>query len=178
MSGPNREILDIVVRHPGSVHDALICDRSGVRCRFELGYLNGILLEDSGYACRRYLLTPVLRPENEAELRYNAHKRTRIIVEQLFGIWKRRFPCLYYGLRTKLSTSVTIICSVAVLHNIYILHKLNEDVEEYVHDDVFENINNREEDGVGLTQSCFYSETFFLKCITKQLYCISGKIKK
>lgn len=66
------------MRHPGSVHDAVIFDRSGVRCRFELGHLNGILLGDSGYACRRYLLTPVLRPNNNEEISYNnAHKKTR-----------------------------------------------------------------------------------------------------
>lgn len=140
----------IVVRHPGSAHDSLIFDRSGMRCRFELGYLNGILLGDNGYACRRYLLTPILRPQNEAEVRYNnAHKRTRVIVEQLFGIWKRRFPCLYYGLRTKLSTNIAVICSVAILHNICTLHRLDEDTD-YVHDDVFEDVFNREEDGIGL----------------------------
>ncbi|XP_018362904.1 PREDICTED: putative nuclease HARBI1 [Trachymyrmex cornetzi] len=151
VSGPNREILDIVVRHPGSAHDALIFDRSGVRCRFELGHLDGILLGDSRYACRRYLLTPVLRPQSDAELRYNtAHKRTRVTIEQLFGMWKRRFPCLYYSLRTKLSTSVAIICATAVLHNICIQHKLDEIPEQDVYDDVFEAIYNHEEDGIGL----------------------------
>ncbi|XP_011168112.2 putative nuclease HARBI1 [Solenopsis invicta] len=65
---PQREILDLVVRHPGSTHDAVIFDRSGLRCRFELGHLDEILLGDNGYACRRYLLTPVLRPETDAEL--------------------------------------------------------------------------------------------------------------
>lgn len=57
VAGPKREILDIVVRHPGSTHDSVIFDRSGLRCRFELGHLDGILLGDSGYACRSYLLT-------------------------------------------------------------------------------------------------------------------------
>ncbi|KAK0070715.1 hypothetical protein PV325_000162, partial [Microctonus aethiopoides] len=69
VSSPDREILDIVVRHPVSTHDAVIFDRSGLRCRFELGQLNGILLGDSGYACRSYLLTPVLRPGTDAEER-------------------------------------------------------------------------------------------------------------
>jgi len=151
VSESNQEILDIIVRHPGSAHDALIFDRNDVRCRFKLGHLDGILLGDSGYPCRRHLLTSVLRPQSDAELRYNsAHKRTRVIVEQLFGVWKRRFPCLYYGLRTKLSTSVAIICSTAVLHNICILHKLNEIVEENVHNDVFEFVYNHEEDRIGL----------------------------
>lgn len=139
------------MRHPGSVHDAVIFDRSGVRCRFELGHLDGILLGDSGYACRKYLLTPVLRPDNNAEVRYNnAHRKTRVIVEQLFGVWKRRFPCLYYGLRTKLSTSVAVICATAVLHNICIHHGFEEIEQEYIQNEVFEAVFNREEDGIGL----------------------------
>ncbi|XP_032673070.1 putative nuclease HARBI1 [Odontomachus brunneus] len=155
VSGPRREILDIVVRHPGSAHDAKIFDRSSVRCRFELDLLDGILLGDSGYACRRYLLTPVLRPNNNAEIRYNnAHSRTRVIVEQLFGIWKRRFLCLYYDLRTKLSTSVAVICATAVLHNTCIQYGLEEIEEEYVQDEIVEdmfNMFNGEENRIGLT---------------------------
>ncbi|XP_024888320.1 putative nuclease HARBI1 isoform X2 [Temnothorax curvispinosus] len=161
--GPQREILDIVVRHPGSAHDAVIFDRSSVRCRFELGYLDGILLGDSGYACRKYLLTPVLRPDNNAEIRYNnAHKKTRVIIEQLFGVWKRRFPCLYYGLRTKLSTSVAIICATAVLHNICIYHgfeEIEQEHNEQEQNEVFEAVFNREEDGIGLT----YRRAFILR---------------
>ncbi|XP_070165298.1 putative nuclease HARBI1 [Polyergus mexicanus] len=155
VAGPKREILDIVVRHPGSTHDAVIFDRSGLRCRFELGHLDGILLGDSGYACRSYLLTPVLRPETDAEVRYNtAHKKTRVIVEQLFGVWKRRFPCLHYGLRTKLNTSVTIVCATAVLHNVCIQHNLGEVVEDHLNhelnENVFQDIVNREQNGIGL----------------------------
>ncbi|XP_018397723.1 PREDICTED: putative nuclease HARBI1 [Cyphomyrmex costatus] len=152
VSGPRRKILDIVVRHPGSAHDSLIFDRSGVRCRFELDILNGILLGDSGYPCRKYLITPVLRPNNDAEIRYNAHRKTRVTVEQLFGKWKRRFPYLYYGLRTKLSTLVAIICATAVLYNICIQHgipPLEKIEEEYIQDGVFEAVFNQE-DGIGI----------------------------
>ncbi|XP_018307769.1 putative nuclease HARBI1 [Mycetomoellerius zeteki] len=118
---------------------------------FELKHLDGILLGDSGYACRSYLLTPVLKPETESEVRYNiAHKKTRVIVEQLFGSWKRRFPCLYYGLRTKLSTSVAIICATAVLHNVCIKHNLGEIIEEEFNEPIFENIVNEQQDGIGL----------------------------
>jgi len=96
-------------------------------------------------------LTPVLRPETNAEVRYNtAHKKTRVIVEQLFGSWKRRFSCLYYGLRTKLSTSVAIICATAVLHNVCIKYNLDEVIEEEFNEPIFENIINQEQDGIGL----------------------------
>lgn len=77
-------------------------------------------------------------------------KKTRIIVEQLFGVWKRRFPCLQYGLRTKLSTSVVIVCATAVLHNLCIKHNLDEVFEEELNENVIEDIVNREQDGIGL----------------------------
>lgn len=72
-------------------------------------------------------------------LSYNIiHKRTRIIVERTFGIWKRRFPCLSKGLTTKLSTSTTIVVACAVLHNLSLMFndKLDDDDEE------LEDINN------------------------------------
>lgn len=50
----------------------------------------GLLLGDNGYACERFLLTPVLRPLNEAERLYNAsHKRTRNLIEHVFGLLKK-----------------------------------------------------------------------------------------
>lgn len=57
-------------------------------------------------------------PANAAQTRYNnAQRRTRSTVERMFGIWKRRFPCLQAGLRIKLSTALTVIVATAVLHN-------------------------------------------------------------
>lgn len=40
------------------------------------------------------------------------------MIERVFGIWKRRFPVLAYGLRLKLDTVLSIIPAIAVLHNI------------------------------------------------------------
>lgn len=54
--------MDIVVRHPGSNHDSVIFDRSALRVRMETGNIPGLLIGDNGYACRHYLLTPVLQP--------------------------------------------------------------------------------------------------------------------
>lgn len=67
------------------------------------------------------------------ERRYNAaHIRTRNIVERVFGIWKRRFPCLRRGLLVKLETTMAIICATAVLHNIAVNRHENMDEEEIV----------------------------------------------
>ena len=55
--GPNLEILNIVARWPGSVHDARIFDNSRTCAQFEHGDIPGMLLGDSGYPCRQYLMT-------------------------------------------------------------------------------------------------------------------------
>ncbi|KAJ8929983.1 hypothetical protein NQ314_017271 [Rhamnusium bicolor] len=150
-AGPHMEILDIVVRHPGSTHDSVIFDRSSLRVRFEQHQLLGLLLGDNGYPCRPYLLTPVIQPGNINENRYNtAHIRTRNIVERVFGVWKRRFPCLRRILSTKLQTSTTIICACAVLHNIAIQQRDdNFENDELINDNI-PIVNNGENDQLGL----------------------------
>lgn len=42
------------------------------------------------------------------------------MIERLFGIWKRRFPVLAIGLRTKEETTMATIVATAVLHNLLI----------------------------------------------------------
>ncbi|XP_046389383.1 putative nuclease HARBI1 [Ischnura elegans] len=94
-------IMDLVVRRPGSCHDARVFDNSSIRARLEGGQVSGILIGDSGYPCREYLFTPILRPGSRAEERYNrSHIKTRNAVERAIGVWKRRFPCLKRGLGT------------------------------------------------------------------------------
>ena len=53
------------------------------------------LLGDNGYPFRRCLMIPVLHPNTDAERRYNTSQcRSRVNVENLFGVCKKRFPCL------------------------------------------------------------------------------------
>lgn len=62
----------------------------------------GLILGDSGYALKRYLMVPYLTPSNRAEENFNnALCRTRVTIEQAFGILKRRFPCLQIGYMLK-----------------------------------------------------------------------------
>ena len=57
--------------------------------------LHGYLLGDSGYAQRVYVMTPYMHPEGATQEAYNmAHSVTRVWVEHLFGMWKRKFACL------------------------------------------------------------------------------------
>ena len=105
------------------MHDSRIFSESLIKTEFERGQHSGYLLGDPGYALTPYLRTPLQNPSTDAERKYNRSQRsTRNIIERLFGIWKRRFLCLRYSLRTKLSTTLAVIVVVAVLHNIAIIH--------------------------------------------------------
>lgn len=127
-------ITNIVARWPGSTHDSRIFENSNIAEKLRDGVLDGILLGDSGYACRAYLLTPILKPKNAGEVRYNtAHRRTRCVIERCFGLLKRRFPCLHLGLRTALPNILVIIVATAVLHNFALIHReqdFDEDIED------------------------------------------------
>ncbi|XP_045497056.1 putative nuclease HARBI1 [Colias croceus] len=123
ITGPNMEIFDIVVRWPGSSHDSRIFRNSRAFRQFSRGEINGIIVGDSGYPSLTFMLTPLLQATTRAEINYNyAQVRTRNIIERFFGVWKRKFPCLQLGLRTKLRTSTNIIIACAVLHNIGIAY--------------------------------------------------------
>ena len=67
------EVIDVVANWPGSTHDSRIFRESGLRLLFEHNLIpgNAHLLGDSGYACKRYLLTPFLRPTPGHQENYN-----------------------------------------------------------------------------------------------------------
>ncbi|KAG5863175.1 hypothetical protein JTB14_018831 [Gonioctena quinquepunctata] len=100
------KFLDVVARWPGSTHDATIFANSSIRTRLETGEFGGsVIIGDSGYPLRSYLMTPLANPVTPGENLYNdALIRTRNAIERVFGIWKRRFPVVAYGLRLKLET--------------------------------------------------------------------------
>lgn len=89
-----------------------------------------MLLGDSGYACRRYMMTPYLHPADRSQERFNSSLcRTRVRVEQTFGVLKARFPCLRFGLRMAPECAVTVTSACIILHNIGILRSDILDVE-------------------------------------------------
>lgn len=66
-------------------------------------------------------MTPVRSPATEAERKYNeAHCRTRVRVEQAFGVLKMRFRCLqrYRTLHFAPDRAANIVTACAILHNI------------------------------------------------------------
>jgi len=117
-------IIDIVVRWPGSVHDARVFDNSTLKVSLEENHHNGVLLGDNAYPSRQYLLTPLLQPQTTQQRAYNSsHIKTRNVIERCFGILKRRFLCLQYGLRHSARRSCKIILATAILHNFIIEHQ-------------------------------------------------------
>lgn len=124
----NCNIIDIVARWPGSAHDETVFLNSAIFERF----LNGefihndrisLLLGDGGYRKEVFLAVPLRETQRQrtpAEILYqHAHIATRNTIERLFGQWKKRFPCLWVGMRfSKVETVLSVIQATAVLHNL------------------------------------------------------------
>lgn len=80
---------------------------------------DGFLIGDSGYPCQRYLMTPFLNLSTPGQQKFNKSLcRTRVTIEQTFGILKQRFTCLQRGIRACPADVVEITGTCAVLHNI------------------------------------------------------------
>lgn len=128
---------NVVARWPGSAHDSFIFNDSAIGQWFQTQprtIEDGLLLGDSGYACRPYLMTPYPNPSNVHQERFNsAHTNTRVEVEQTFGWWKRRFHVLHSKIRKAPEKACTVVGACAVLHNIASI--LREPMDDYFDDD-------------------------------------------
>ena len=117
-----RRFISMVARWPGSCHDAFIWNYCGLNRDFENDNIEGHLLGDSAYPLRPWLMTPVARPQNNAEERYNrSHRHTRQMIECTYGRWKMRWLAIHdHGGALTLAPDrcVNVIVATAVLHNI------------------------------------------------------------
>ncbi|XP_053373460.1 putative nuclease HARBI1 [Mercenaria mercenaria] len=116
-------ILDIAARWPGATHDSRILRESGLWVLMEGGHLpvagHNYLIGDSGYPCKRWLLTPYLHPQAGSQTDYNkAHKQTRTVVERGIGQLKRRWGVLHGEITLEPVKACKVIISCGVLHNI------------------------------------------------------------
>ncbi|XP_029672386.1 putative nuclease HARBI1 isoform X2 [Formica exsecta] len=114
------KFLDLVARWPDGLVQPMIFNASRIHARFINGEMgDALLLGDSGYACSNFLLTSLLETHTQAEQLYNESQiRTRNVIEKSFGVWKRRFAALAFGLRIKPLTAQAVIMATAVLHNV------------------------------------------------------------
>ncbi|GJQ87434.1 hypothetical protein Trydic_g10578 [Trypoxylus dichotomus] len=68
-----------------------------------------------------YLMTKLQEARTAAENLYNESIiRTRNVVERQYGVWKRRFPILRFGMHLNLDRVIAIVVATAVLYNIAI----------------------------------------------------------
>lgn len=147
ISSANLKVLNIVSRWPGATHDQTVFAQSHIRERFQAGdFGHYILVGDSGYANTSYLATPYTANNNEIGGNRNMQAyqaaiiRTRNVVERQYGVMKRRFPALAYGMRVYIETAQKLISIAAILHNICIeqndaLPPMDPDLEEFLRED-------------------------------------------
>uniref|UniRef100_A0A8C1LR86 DDE Tnp4 domain-containing protein n=1 Tax=Cyprinus carpio TaxID=7962 RepID=A0A8C1LR86_CYPCA len=116
---PDCKITNVTAEWPGSTHDARVLSESNIYRSFENGSHRGLLLGDSGYPCRSWLMTPFRNPVGDAQERYNtAQTKTRVIIERTLGQLKRRFHCLHGELRLEPARAGRVIIACVVLFNI------------------------------------------------------------
>ncbi|XP_047434120.1 putative nuclease HARBI1 [Mugil cephalus] len=122
----NSIITSLDAKWPGSVHDSRIFHESTLFQRLQQGDFSGVLLGDRGYALHPFLMTPYPDPEPGPQTRFNtAHNKTRVKIENTFGLIKARFACLR-RLRVVPDRGCKIIAACCVLHNIATIRKERE----------------------------------------------------
>ena len=130
------KFIDVVVKWPGSTHDAFIWRQSGINLKIaskEIPIIDGWFLGDSGYPLRPNLMTPLLSPVTPRERRYNhAFLKTRKTIEYTFGIWKSRWRSMDKtggSLCYSPERVCKLILSSMKLHNFCIDCRLQIDIE-------------------------------------------------
>ena len=85
----------------------------------------GVLLGNSAFGLRRYLMMPFRRPSTEAEMAFDeAHGTTRSMVENTYGILKNCFQAMMNPLRVfGPKKSCDVITAMMIFHNIAIMHR-------------------------------------------------------
>nr|CAG8508278.1 12207_t:CDS:2 [Entrophospora candida] len=143
----NKKFIDIFVGFPGSSHDSRIFLNSPIyhQINNSINNLDGRymipsqfhLLGDGGYPNLNWILTPyrdngsLTRQETYFNL---CHSRTRIKVEQSFGLLKSRWRCLLTTFEVSIELVSLIISACCILHNICEERFENIDIGEIVPD--------------------------------------------
>ncbi|XP_071138653.1 putative nuclease HARBI1 [Mytilus edulis] len=123
---------------PSSAHDSHVFRTSALGQALEgyQGIGQGVLLGDSGYPCRQFLLTPYRQSvAGRGQARFSRrHCSTRSTIERTFGIWKKRFHILGSEIRMKPDKACRIIIACGILHKIAIMRNEPEVEEEQLID--------------------------------------------
>ncbi|MCL4144307.1 UNVERIFIED_CONTAM: hypothetical protein GTU68_041549 [Idotea baltica] len=138
------------IRWPGSCHDSFILRQTTLFNQYENNEKNGFILADSGYPCRKWIMTPYRNPQTQSQMLYNnALSKTRVKIECAFGLLKRRFRILHDEMRVTPEKAPLLISAAMILHNIAITLNMpvfedendedNEDVNDYLAGMTWEN---------------------------------------
>lgn len=112
------EFTNVVVKWPGSTHDSFILRNSRLWEDMEQNPLRGIILGDSAYPLRYWLMTPIQQPMDARQRLFNkCHSKTRVAIEQTIGQAKRRFNALHQENRRSMKNLSFDIMSCCILHN-------------------------------------------------------------
>lgn len=130
MCDANGKLINVEAEWPGSCHDSYILRSSKIWDYMESNPNLGIILGDSAYPLRPWLMTPIRICSSNREIAYNySHCKTRVTIENVFGRWKRRFPLLKFpSRRKKIPTILRDIRVAAILHNFAIDNNIAEPV--------------------------------------------------
>ena len=90
--------------------------------------LSPLILGDSAYSLENWLMEPYSDRDNLSpeETRFNfAPSRSRVVVENAFGLLKGRFQCIAKILDTTLEHTLNFVTTCCILHTFCIITKLN-----------------------------------------------------
>ena len=119
--GDDKLIRDIDVKWPGSTHDSRVWCRSEVKPYLEQ-QRHFLIAGDSAYPISEILIKPYTTAEAANDNRKRLFNRNlsglrSVMTENLFGMWKRKFPILK-SLRTDFEFSQKIIIATTILFNL------------------------------------------------------------
>lgn len=127
-----KQLLDIYVGYPGSVHDSRVFRNSPLSNSLADRCGRYFLLADSGYPLKPNVLTPYKDRGNLTPRQRNFNNKlckNRYVIEHCFGILKQKFRQLYHLKLRKIAFMVHFIRAACVLHNICINDNVNLPVE-------------------------------------------------
>ncbi|CAK5087428.1 unnamed protein product [Meloidogyne enterolobii] len=166
IAASNFKLLYLKSNMPGSVNDARVLSKSSINDDFENGFRpfpNAILIGDSIYPSKDWLIPMRARANERFKEFYEAHARTRSIIERTIGLLKMRWLCLKKGLRVKKpSYSAEIVKCCGYLHNFIIDNRQeNEDDDEcFDEDDIEEEEETEDLDNFFTPRLEFIFKTF------------------
>lgn len=86
-------------------------------------FQNAVILADSAYPRNDWILPMQRAVQPQFQELFEAHKKTRRIVENAFGLLKARFQCCQRKLKFKNpAKAAVVIKSCAILHNFFIIN--------------------------------------------------------